>query len=506
MFSGFQYGIYFGVGAGSGILADASLLADGELVANGYGIFLAKGAPGTPELKITNYVIGDNDYEGVGEFSTSGQGWRFVNSDLVRNASKLASFTGAISTTTLTVTGLTGGTLGPGKIISGASVTANTIITAYGTGTGGNGTYTVNNSQSVSAEAMTAAGAGLYTNGAADQIINALVQDMGHNELNNTFVAADGILLDGSNNAVYGGRFTGNTTGWAIRATGSSEVVSGATFNANGPVGVTSATTASGNAVLHFTATPVGVAIGAYVTDSTTGGVIPSGTKVQSVTATTVTMNANATAGGVGSGDTILFHQDVKFDTTSSFSQLFSVQPVYFDDEGNSNSGFFADGVTGAWVAYNYTNPTMIVRASSGAAYGAGLVFDAALTAGGQKWDVFSGGGGSSGATAGCFFLKDEVTNRIVAQWDVTTNLLHAYFGVNSGTPTGAAPSAGDFNASGVFKINGVKVLGAAQAGWGTSSNGTRAAINGSTATAAQVAAGLAQLLIDLTSQGILAT
>lgn len=68
------------------------------------------------------------------------------------------SFTGAISTTTLTVTGfVTGGApLGVGSVLTGVGVLPNTIITALGSGTGGNGTYTVNNSQTVSAEAMTA--------------------------------------------------------------------------------------------------------------------------------------------------------------------------------------------------------------------------------------------------------------------------------------------------------------------------------------------------------------
>ncbi len=66
------------------------------------------------------------------------------------------TFTGSISTTTLTVSGpasLAG--LGVGSILSGSGIAANTVITATGTGTGGVGTYTVNNSQTVGSEAMT---------------------------------------------------------------------------------------------------------------------------------------------------------------------------------------------------------------------------------------------------------------------------------------------------------------------------------------------------------------
>jgi hypothetical protein len=61
-----------------------------------------------------------------------------------------ASFTGSISATTLTVSGITSGTLYVGMAISGTGITAGTVITAYGTGTGGLGTYTVSISQTAS--------------------------------------------------------------------------------------------------------------------------------------------------------------------------------------------------------------------------------------------------------------------------------------------------------------------------------------------------------------------
>lgn len=66
----------------------------------------------------------------------------------------------SISGTTLTVTAVGGNLngLGPGVNISGAGITAGTQITADGTGSGGTGTYTVNNSQTVGSEAMTTDG------------------------------------------------------------------------------------------------------------------------------------------------------------------------------------------------------------------------------------------------------------------------------------------------------------------------------------------------------------
>jgi len=60
-----------------------------------------------------------------------------------------ATFTGSISTTTLTVTSVLNGTIAVGQAIFGANVSQNTVITALGTGTGGVGTYTVSNSQTV---------------------------------------------------------------------------------------------------------------------------------------------------------------------------------------------------------------------------------------------------------------------------------------------------------------------------------------------------------------------
>ena len=70
-------------------------------------------------------------------------------------APAFAASSAAISGTTLTITTLTSGELTIGTQIFGTGVLPNTVITAFGSGTGGTGTYTVNNTQTVSAEAMT---------------------------------------------------------------------------------------------------------------------------------------------------------------------------------------------------------------------------------------------------------------------------------------------------------------------------------------------------------------
>lgn len=55
----------------------------------------------------------------------------------------------AISGTTLTITTMTTGQVAVGQQVNGPGVTANTFITALGSGAGLTGTYTVNNSQTV---------------------------------------------------------------------------------------------------------------------------------------------------------------------------------------------------------------------------------------------------------------------------------------------------------------------------------------------------------------------
>ena len=68
-----------------------------------------------------------------------------------------AIFTGSISGTTLTVTLLKSGSIGVGQSIFGVGLTAETVITALGSGTGGPGTYTVNISQTETSEVMNSA-------------------------------------------------------------------------------------------------------------------------------------------------------------------------------------------------------------------------------------------------------------------------------------------------------------------------------------------------------------
>ena len=68
------------------------------------------------------------------------------------------SFTGSITGTVMAVAAMAFGVLAVGQTIFGVGVTANTTITALGTGTGGVGTYTIAPSQTVASKKLSSGG------------------------------------------------------------------------------------------------------------------------------------------------------------------------------------------------------------------------------------------------------------------------------------------------------------------------------------------------------------
>jgi hypothetical protein len=82
-----------------------------------------------------------------------------LNASEPTEATATGSFGAAISAafagTTLTVSAVSAGVLHVGDTVSGSGVTSGTKITALGSGSGGTGTYTVDNSQTVGSESMT---------------------------------------------------------------------------------------------------------------------------------------------------------------------------------------------------------------------------------------------------------------------------------------------------------------------------------------------------------------
>jgi hypothetical protein len=96
-----------------------------------------------------NQMIDSWSTERLAVFSTQDQVFMWP-------ASTQTSFTASISGTTMTVTNMNSGTITLGQVLTGTGVTIGTTVTAYLSGSGGVGTYTVSASQSVSSTTITA--------------------------------------------------------------------------------------------------------------------------------------------------------------------------------------------------------------------------------------------------------------------------------------------------------------------------------------------------------------
>lgn len=122
-----------------------------------YGMVLGAGSPnGVSEWKFYNCYFTLNGQAGVFITGQNTLNHDFVNTSIDQNGTNIlnTTFTGVISGSTLTVTAFTSGYgnpyLAPGMIIynSTGAVIANTLISSFGTGTGGTGTYAVSVSHS----------------------------------------------------------------------------------------------------------------------------------------------------------------------------------------------------------------------------------------------------------------------------------------------------------------------------------------------------------------------
>lgn len=118
------------------------------------------GGDGGPRAKIGTNVFASRFYAPVALLGTWAQ---IVSIQIGSNNATSAVFTGAVAGTTLTVSAVSSGTLAVGQTISDTTgnLTVGTRITALGTGSGGTGTYTVSQSQTVGSEAMKSAIASL---------------------------------------------------------------------------------------------------------------------------------------------------------------------------------------------------------------------------------------------------------------------------------------------------------------------------------------------------------
>ena len=132
-------------GSTSGTTLTVTAITNGTIAA-GQSLF---GVGVTSETVITALGTGTG---GIGTYTINLS--QTVTSRQMNSTTVGAIVTGSISGTTLTVSAVTSGTLYVGQTIQGTGVTALTIITALGTGTGGAGTYTISTSQTVSSTTL----------------------------------------------------------------------------------------------------------------------------------------------------------------------------------------------------------------------------------------------------------------------------------------------------------------------------------------------------------------
>jgi hypothetical protein len=132
-----------------------------------------------------------------------------------------ASFNGSISTTLLTVTQVKSGTLAVGQQVFGPGVSAETVITALGTGTGGVGTYTINISQTVSTTNLnSAATAAVFTGSISNNILTVTAVTSGTlypgQTIQGSTVTAGTVITALGGSAAISYSITSGGTGYAV--------------------------------------------------------------------------------------------------------------------------------------------------------------------------------------------------------------------------------------------------------------------------------------------------
>ena len=191
-----------------------------------------------------------------------------------------ALFTGSISGTTLTVTAVTQGTIGINQALFGANVTNETVITALGSGSGGVGTYTINQSQTVASTLM-------------NSVAVASVLTASMSGFTMTVTASSGILYPGQ--TIQGSTVSANTI---ITAQGNITVLSQSIATGGTGYAVNDTVTVLGGV---YGTTPA-----TYTVATVSAGVVTGLTLVNSGNYTSQpTNNVSTSSNGVGTGLTL---------------------------------------------------------------------------------------------------------------------------------------------------------------------------------------------------------
>ena len=245
-----------------------------------------------------------------------------------------AVFTGSISGTTLTVTLLKSGSIGVGQSLFGVGLTAETVITALGSGTGGPGTYTVNISQTETSEVMNSAA-----------VAATLTGSISGTTL--TVTAITGTLYPGQ--TIQG---VGVTQGTIITALGSGTVLSqaittgGTGYNVNDVITVLGGVYGTTPATYVVSTVTAGVVTGLTMTNAGSYTSLPTNPVSTSCSGAGVNLTLTLTF-GTGSGSTgnyvVSASQTVSSETLYALN--FSVLP--------STDGAFS-GATSVDIVDNY--------------------------------------------------------------------------------------------------------------------------------------------------------
>jgi len=228
-----------------------------------------------------------------------------------------AQFIGSVSGTTLTVTSMKSGTLSVGQQLFGIGVTAETVITALGSGSGGVGTYTINLSQSVASQTLnTAAVAARVTGSISGNVLTVSA-------------VTSGTLYPGQ--TIQG---TGVTAGTIITALGGSaalsySITSGGTGYAVGDTITVTGGIYSQQATYTVATVAAGVVTGLTTVSNGVYTVVP-GTPSQTTTSgngtgLTLTLTFGTGTGGTGS---YVVSTSQSVSSTSLYALNFSVMPA----------------------------------------------------------------------------------------------------------------------------------------------------------------------------------
>ena len=224
------------------------------------------------------------------------------------------NFVGSMSTTTLSVTSVTSGTLAVGQQIFGLGVASETVITAFGTGSGGIGNYTISTSQTVASEAMSGAASGAIITATiggslSGVAITGVAGQFSCTAAPITLVIGQALTISGT----YGG--TGSISGYTNPTT--YYIIA-----TNGSTTFTLSATAGGTAITTTVGTPTGLSY-KYAPTTLNVTAVSSGTLYlgQTIQGTGISVNTMITALGTGSGGTGTY--------TVSNSQNISSETMY---------------------------------------------------------------------------------------------------------------------------------------------------------------------------------